>query len=90
MRTHVYAALIATVAAGPTPTPAECLTKTFTDTKDICTWDICKTSDTEKKWDFNCKKKFPLAKFESLKEVGECIYGKAEPKSSTTPTLATC
>ena len=86
MRTHVYAALIATVAATTSATDL-CLKGKATDIGN-CTWDICKKNKADLA-EPNCTKKFPLAKGISPKEVGECIYG-AEPSSSTNPTLATC
>ena len=85
MRTHVYAALIATVAATTSATDL-CLKGTATDYIQDCTWDICSASDTNLK-NGNCLKKFPLAALpQATEDISKCIYG-AVPKGSD---LTTC
>ena len=96
MRTHVYAALIATVAVAAgtkTPTVDDCLKATYTDKK-LCTWDICKTAPNPDTWNktwkakSGCQTNFPLAAItpKATEDISECIYG-AVPKGSD---LTTC
>jgi len=90
MRTQVYAALIATVAAA-TETTAEkdCFKATGADIVKECTWAVCKTSDylTKQK---NCKDTFPLATGKKASLYGNCVYGPKVPGTDTSPTLDEC
>ena len=95
MRTHVYAALIATVAVAAgtkTPTVDDCLKTPYNK---LCTWDICKKAPNPDTWNktwitnSGCKTNFPLAATitpKTTEDISECIYG-AVPKGSD---LTTC